>query len=77
MAGEIIRYKTYLKSSKTPCPHGMMATCSNCKITKPLLVHVGSWMENDCPYYGGHVDKKKEVICNFVPGNQVTVYNSR
>lgn len=27
--------------------------------------------------YGGHVDKKKEVICNFVPGNQVTVYNSR
>ena len=77
MAGEIIRYKTYLKGSKTPCPHGMMATCSNCKITKPLLVHVGSWMENDCPYYGGHVDKKKEVICNFVPGNQVTVYNSR
>ena len=74
---ETIQYKTYSRSSKTPCPYGMMGTCEACKITKPVLVHVGSWMENDCPYYGGHAEKKKQIVCNFAPGDQATVYNSR
>lgn len=71
-----IKYKIVSDSSTVPCPHGMMATCANCRIKKPVLVHVASWMEKDCPYYGGIDEKVHEVICNYDP-NGVKQYNSR
>lgn len=46
----IIPYIIRSDSSKTPCPHGMKATCDNYGFKKPHLVHVGSWMEKDCPF---------------------------
>ena len=48
---EKIRYKIRSMSSKTPCPHGMMATCINRHMTTPHLVHVGSGLERDCPFF--------------------------
>jgi hypothetical protein len=73
---ERVKYKTSWDRSLTPCPHGMMATCFNCKIKKPTLVHVAAWIEKDCPYYGGIDEKSHEVICNYDP-NGIKEYNSR
>lgn len=74
---EKVKYKVRSYSSKTPCPHGMTATCSNCSITKPHIVHVGSWMEKDCPFFAGEVIGKKEVFCNYMPTDIFKIYNSR
>ena len=74
---EKVKYKMRSDSSKTPCPHGMMATCTNCRITKPQIVHVGSWMERDCPFFAGEVIGKKEVLCNYIPTDLFRTYNSR
>lgn len=74
---ELIQYKIRSHSSRTPCPHGMTATCENCKITKPILVHVGSWMEYDCPFYGGHGENKNQIVCNYDSDSRITSYNSR
>ncbi len=54
----------------------MKATCDNCKINKPVLVHVGSWMEWDCPFYQGEGEQKNTTLCDFIPGT-FTIYNSR
>ena len=50
---EVIKYKVRSQRSLTPCPHGVHAECHNAKILKPVLVHVGSWMETDCPHFVG------------------------
>lgn len=73
---EIIPYKIRAQRSKTPCPNGMKATCDRCKINKPVLVHVGSWMEWDCPFYQGEGEQKNTTLCDFIP-DTFTVYNSR
>lgn len=71
-----VKYKVRSDSSKTPCPHGMMATCTNCRITKPHIVHVGSWMERDCPFFVEDKGEREGVVCDFIP-NTFTIYNSR
>ena len=64
---EQIPYKIRLQSSKTPCPHGMMATCTACKMNKPHLVHVGSGLERGCPFLVADDTNKHIVTCNFMP----------
>lgn len=73
---QVIPYKLRAQSSKTPCPHGMRATCTNCGINKPVLVHVGSGLEWDCPFYCGEGEQKNTTLCDFIPGT-FTIYNSR
>ncbi len=73
---ETIKYKVRDLSSKTPCPHGMMATCTACKMNKPHLVHVGSGLERSCPYFVSDDEKKREVTCDFIP-NTFSVYDAR
>lgn len=72
----IIPYIIRSDSSKTPCPHGMKATCDNCGFKKPHLVHVGSWMEKDCPFFIEDKGRIQGVVCDFIP-NSFTIYNSR
>lgn len=62
-----IPYKIRLQSSKTPCPHGMMATCTACKMNKPHLVHVGSGLERGCPFFVADDTNKHIVTYNFMP----------
>lgn len=63
---------------KTPCPYDMKATCMICKINKPVVVHIGSWMEEDCPYLIRVDGHKKTVICSFDPELHTSdVYNCR
>jgi len=76
MVQEVISYTLRSDSSQTPCPHGMKATCLNCGIKKPRLVHVGSWMERDCPFFVESKDGRKAIVCDFIP-NSFTTYNSR
>jgi len=73
---KLIPYKILSDSSKTPCPHGMRATCHNCRIEKPLLVHVGSWMEKDCPFFVEDKGRRKGVVCDYME-TEFKVYNSR
>lgn len=74
---ETIKYKTRSMSSLTPCPHGIRAECHNAGIRKPLLVHVGSWMEVDCPHFVADDAKRKEVTCNYTEGELFSFYVSR
>ena len=76
MTTTIIPYTIRSHSSKTPCPHGMKATCYNCGIKKPRLVHVGSWMERDCPFFVEDKGERKGVVCDFI-SDTFTIYNSR
>lgn len=71
-----IPYTIRSQSSRTPCPHGMKATCDNCGIKNPRVVHVGSWMERDCPFFVEDKVGQKVVVCDFIPGT-FTVYESR
>ena len=71
-----IPYITRSQSSKTPCPHGMKATCHNCGIKKPLLVYVGSWMERDCPFFIEDKGKKIGVVCNYME-TSFKIYESK
>ena len=64
-------------SSITPCPHGVTAVCPNAGIKKPVLVHVGSWMESDCPHFVSEDKKKNEVVCNYTEGDLFSFYVSR
>lgn len=74
----VIPYRLRYRSSLTPCPHGMTATCTVCKINKPHPVHVGSWMEKSCPYYSGEGEKKNTTICLFNPDkDKPLLYNSK
>lgn len=74
---ETIKYRLRDHSSKTPCPHGVHAECHAAKIMKPLLVHVGSWMEKDCPHFVSVNEERKEVVCNYTEGDLFSFYVSR
>jgi len=74
---EKIKYKIRLWRSTTPCPHGITAECHNAGIRKPRLVHVGSWMESDCPHFVADDAKRKEVTCNYTEGALFSFYVSR
>ncbi len=74
---EVIKYKVRSQRSLTPCPHGVHAECHNAKILKPVLVHVGSWMETDCPHFVGENKETKEVTCNYTKGELFSFYVSR
>lgn len=71
-----IHYTVRSESSRTPCPHGMMATCYNCGIKRPHKVHVGSWMERDCPFFIEDRGLRHGVVCNYME-TEFKIYNSR
>jgi hypothetical protein len=45
-------------------------------MTTPHLVHVGSGLERDCPFFVSDDTAKKEVTCNYIP-DFFPIYDSR
>ena len=71
---ERIPYKVKMLHCSTPCPHGMKATCTQCEMKAPTLVHVGSELEKACPYFVSDDNDKHIVTCEFIP-NSVMLYD--